>query len=735
METSRPRTQGYKSYDDEESYCPKLEAWRNRFETELKRFIEDDKKHEFVKLLRSQSDIAHKYFDEAGHPLSYFVLGYCLQYCALNCTEALLGGETGVTLNLDKLGTTPLHRAAISLSPKLTKYCLKSGWHCDGKDDNGLQPLDDALLGLRNRVFWTLEQSLYSLIFELTGEGMIEPTQTMRLLIENTSESNVSEIICRYGTEAKIVELAMLLIVSTDIKHIRVDNLYLPSNVSSVDQLTLRQFVVNEIVMLENKLRNVVAVGSYNLAQCREMKKSMMSTLLLLEIFQRTGPEIGRAVRRTGQTYPSTADAIGCVFECSDFKLSSQETSYLLKSSCTPISFKLDLPADRVQPISEERLPGLHSYSLSGIPELDSFKTMPNFGWDETDPEHQKLLPMRTVIEKLSSAASVWQWKPNESIFKLVMMLFLLKMLWQKETWGIACSLARSSEKINEIACWYAKEGKLIELSIILMVAREKVMRPIVFRIRGEKSHRSMTFLQFVNSELAQAIDLECRLTGRKTKLEEELKKLCKQRKLVMMSALGLLEIFEKAGAALQTYFWSERGNVQKEKVIKEVSVLLSEAGFNLKEDIELHDPVESSMEVEQQNEALQDPHTSSCTLQGRNTVDEMSTERGCQMQHLTRLSYVLPCGFVETYGSCGDMRNFLFTRYPRECSNLPSGAQSFRAFWTSKDSKASYCTGFPKALEVQGGAVRGVVNSLVQKFPASKRFASVALAVIRHAA
>lgn len=93
------------------------------------------------------------------------------------------------------------------------------------------------------------------------------------------------------------------------------------------------------------------------------------------------------------------------------------------------------------------------------------------------------------------------------------------------------------------------------------MVAKEKVIRPIVFQIRGEKSHRSMTFLQFVNSELAQAIDLESRLTGRKTKLEE-LKKLCKQRMLVMMSALRLLEIFEKAGSALQTYFWSERGNV-----------------------------------------------------------------------------------------------------------------------------------------------------------------------------
>lgn len=61
---------------------------------------------------------------------------------------------------------------------------------------------------------------------------------------------------------------------------------------------------------------------------------------------------------------------------------------------------------------------------------------------------------------------------------------------------------------------------------------------------------------------------------------------------------------------------------VQKEKVIKEVSMLLSEAGFNLKEDIELHDPVDSSMEVEQQNEAAQEPYKSSRMLQDRNTVD-----------------------------------------------------------------------------------------------------------------
>ncbi|XP_027159593.1 uncharacterized protein LOC113761003 isoform X1 [Coffea eugenioides] len=721
---------GFSSSNDEERHCPKLDAERNRFGEKIRHLIEYDKKHELVELLKSQSDIAEECFDRKGLPLSSFILTHCLQFRALNCTEALFEGETGVTLNLDELGVSPLHTAASLLWPKFTKYCLKCGWCADAKvpnrgtDYDGLLPIDYALFAVRRRVYWTQEQSLYLLICELTGEGMIEATQTMRLLIEKMSESNVSEVICRYGAEAKIIELATLLILSTDRKYIRVDDLYMPSSyVSSVDRMTLRQFVVNEIVMLENKLRNLVLVGSYSLAKCKEMKKSMMSILMLLEIFQRTHRLIALAVSLAEQTFPSTAAGIGRVFEDSGFKLSGQETSYLFKP------LKLDIPELRMQPSSEEQLPGLHSYFRSGLPELDSFETMPNFGWDESDPEHQKLLPMRAAIEKLCSGANISQWTPKESTFKLVIMLFLLKM---KETWETASSLAQNLEKINEISCCYAKEGKLIELSIILLVAREKVMCPIVFQIRGEKCMRSMTLLQFINSEMAQAIDLECRLTGRKTKLEEELDKLCKQRKLNMMSALELLEIFEKAGSALQKYFWSERGNVQREKVIKDVCMLLSEAGFDLKEEeIELHDAVDSSIEVEQQNEALQDPHKSSDVLRDLSKIDEMATERGCQRQHLTRQSYVLPCGFVESYATCGrpnDMRNFLFARYPRECFNLPSGAQSFRAFWTSKDSKARYCTSIPKAFGVQVEPVRGV-NWLVQKLPASKRFASVALA------
>ena len=125
----------------------------------------------------------------------------------------------------------------------------------------------------------------------------------MRLLIEKMSESNVSEVICRYGAEAKIIELATLLILSTDRKYIRVDDLYMPSSyVSSVDRMTLRQFVVNEIVMLENKLHNLVLVDSYSLAKCKEMKKSMMSILMLLEIFQRTHRLIAIAVSMAEQT-------------------------------------------------------------------------------------------------------------------------------------------------------------------------------------------------------------------------------------------------------------------------------------------------------------------------------------------------------------------------------------------------------------------------------------------------
>lgn len=124
-------------------------------------------------------------------------------------------------------------------------------------------------------------------------------------------------------------------------------------------------------------------------------------------------------------------------------------------------------------------------------------------------------------------------------------------------------------------------------------------MDPMLVQINGEKSRRSMTFQQFIKSELAQAIDLECRLLGRTTKKEKGLIKLCKQKKTALISALPLLEIFDKAGADLQEYLQSGTSNVQKEQVIKDVAQVLAKAGFRFNcKDVKMSNVPDSSTEV-----------------------------------------------------------------------------------------------------------------------------------------
>lgn len=282
-------------------------------------------------------------------------------------------------------------------------------------------------------------------------------------------------------------------------------------------------------------------------------------------------------------------------------------------------------------------------------------------------------------------------------------------------------------EKINEMACFYTKEANLVELAIILMVALEKAMDPIKLQISGDTSESSMTFLQFVNCELAQAIDLEYRLIGRITKVEKELSKLCNKRKVAMMSALCLLQIFEKAGVSLQAYVQSGKNMVQKEQVVKDVAELLTGVGFKLKpNDIEIGAVVESSKEA-----ALGQMDVATQQLK---KDAEMNPECGSRWQVSGRLAYLLPCGFVEgVNGRPVEMTRFLLARYPRECLVLSSGVQPFRALWTS-NARAGYCTGITKALKVQLQHVG--VNWLVQKFPASKQLASLALLakrVIKH--
>lgn len=55
--------------------------------------------------------------------------------------------------------------------------------------------------------------------------------------------------------------------------------------------------------------------------------------------------------------------------------------------------------------------------------------------------------------------------------------------------------ILQNSKKINDIACCYIKEGKLIELAIIVTLDLEKVKDSIIFLIKGivQRGHDSST--------------------------------------------------------------------------------------------------------------------------------------------------------------------------------------------------------------------------------------------------
>ncbi|KAL3501755.1 hypothetical protein ACH5RR_036204 [Cinchona calisaya] len=173
-------------------------------------------------------------------------------------------------------------------------------------------------------------------------------------------------------------------------------------------------------------------------------------------------------------------------------------------------------------------------------------------------------------------------------------------------------------------------------------------MEPIMFQINSDKAKRSLTFQQFIKSELAQAIDMEDRLIGRTGAQEKELSKVCEQRKLVMMSALHLLEIFEKAASfdfVTNTTVYGVYIQMQNEQVLRDVAKLLAGAGFKLKpEDIKISESAFQSSKVVTP-EQLDDE------IQVLKNKSDTSTKDGSLRQSLTRLSYVLPCGFVEAQG------------------------------------------------------------------------------------
>ncbi|KAH7859561.1 hypothetical protein Vadar_002600 [Vaccinium darrowii] len=107
--------------------------------------------------------------------------------------------------------------------------------------------------------------------------------------------------------------------------------------------------------------------------------------------------------------------------------------------------------------------------------------------------------------------------------------------------------LVESYNNIEEFALYYAMEGKLIELAVLLIVAREKVLIG------------KMMIPQFVRNQILSLVGEQVKLAGEcKHREVTEI-----QQKMIGMNSMALLlEVFERAGHTIGEYLQSQQRGV-----------------------------------------------------------------------------------------------------------------------------------------------------------------------------
>ncbi|KAG5555583.1 hypothetical protein RHGRI_006283 [Rhododendron griersonianum] len=170
------------------------------------------------------------------------------------------------------------------------------------------------------------------------------------------------------------------------------------------------------------------------------------------------------------------------------------------------------------------------------------------------------MLPLDTALYAARELVYSYQQK---SLFKWIVFLCLPSL---KPSLVVNKLLVETSDNIEEFAYYYAMEGKLVELAVLLIVAREKVL------------NGRMMIPQCVRDQILSLIDEEFKLM-RECK-HRELTQI--QQKMMGMSSSLLLEVFDRAGHTIGEYLQSQQPDVKREQVEKDVSLILKEAGFRL---------------------------------------------------------------------------------------------------------------------------------------------------------
>ncbi|XP_028088307.1 uncharacterized protein LOC114288883 [Camellia sinensis] len=208
------------------------ESCSDNSDSELAFCLEDDYKFQDIILDDDNEKFVsriNRYWDR--HPVVLPQhLDWIFQFGAIKCATALLGGETGQTMDFYctlSLGLPVMHSLAETCDGALIELFIHHGapldHRCYGLGPNnasleGKLPLNAALQSLAHNIFyegWNPSRPLFEMLVLLCSRfSKKDETKGIRLLVLNTKEAELE--ICQYAKEGKVVELAALLVTARE---------------------------------------------------------------------------------------------------------------------------------------------------------------------------------------------------------------------------------------------------------------------------------------------------------------------------------------------------------------------------------------------------------------------------------------------------------------------------------------------------------------------------------------
>ncbi|GAV91032.1 hypothetical protein CFOL_v3_34432 [Cephalotus follicularis] len=187
------------------------------------------------------------------------------------------------------------------------------------------------------------------------------------------------------------------------------------------------------------------------------------------------------------------------------------------------------------------------------------------------------LLPLNVALEKLCYHNYLVDWTPEDSIFKLITIICLPQMKVPLEATKL---LAQHTKETAQEFLRYAKDGRPLQMAVLLMVARDIVLAPSCSQ-EGLTLNGFMSIRRCIKEEIFSLIQDEVGLAGGSQKSMPS--RVFKDKIAGLFSVLTLLDVFEKAGDAIDAYLRLDPTNkLSKARVVKDVKSILLKAGFDL---------------------------------------------------------------------------------------------------------------------------------------------------------